>query len=264
VLDKHVPGRRGGGSLSPLRFYAEGYVRRRQAIVPWGTGFVVTPSAQLAHHLARLALERLPRARRGPLMSRLIHNPAGIVRKGLAAWRLLRRDRGLRAILAMHRRRPGLRSAVRLHALLDDLLRLDLIRVARRGTLRSRQRFTVDWEYDAAAGALVAVSARRPVGGGGPAAGAEPAAAGPALTPAAREALVQGRVRALVWDHAAVGPQVVCRAGRSRWLTFTLGPGGVYRFRALEQLYHADARAVGDALVMALGGAGRPAARPTP
>ena len=57
--------------------------------------------------------------------------------------------------------------------------------------------------------------------------------------------------------------QVVCRAGRSRWLTFTLGPGGVYRFRALEQLYQADARAVGDALVVALGGVGRLAARST-
>ena len=29
-------------------------------------------------------------------------------------------------------------------------------------------------------------------------------------------------------------------------VSFTLGPGGVYRFRALEQLYQADARAVGD------------------
>jgi hypothetical protein len=53
----------------------------------------------------------------------------------------------------------------------------------------------------------------------------------------------------------------VCRAGRSQWLTFTLGPGGVYRFRALEQLYLADVRAVRDALVLALGGGSRPAAR---
>jgi hypothetical protein len=77
------------------------------------------------------------------------------------------------------------------------------------------------------------------------------------------DALAQGRVRALVWDHTAVAPQVVCRAGRSRWLTFTLGQGGVYRCRALERLSPADARAVGDALVAVLGGAGRPAARPT-
>ena len=178
------------------------------------------------------------------------------MRKALAAWRLLRRDRGLRVILAAYRRQPGLRQAVRPHALLDDLLRLDVILAARRGTLRSRQSFTVDWEYDAAAGALVAVSAR------GSAAGTEPASAGPALTPEARDALAQGRVRALVWDHAAVAPQVVCRAGRSRWLTFTLGQGGVYRFRALEQLYQADAPAVGDALVAVLGGADRTAGRP--
>ena len=259
VLGKHVPGRRGGGSVSAIRFYGEGYLRRRQAIVPWGTGFVVTPSAQLVHHLARHALELLPRARRGPLMSRLIHNPAGIGRKGVAAWRLLRHDRALRDILAVYRRQPSLRRAVRLHGLLDDLLRLDLIVAARRGTLCSRQPFTVEWEFDPAEGALVAVSAKAPAGGGGPAARPEGALAPPA--PQALDALAEGRVRALVWDHAAVAQQVVRRAGRSRWLTFTLGPGGVYRFRALEQLYHADARAVGDALVVALGGAGRLAAR---
>ena len=261
VLDKHVPGRGGEGPVSAIRFYGEGYLRRRQAIVPWGTGFVVTPSAQLVHHLARLALERLPRARRGPLMSRLIHNPAGIARKGLAVWRLLRRDRGLRYILAVYRRQPGLRRAVRLHAVLDDLLRLDLVLAARRGTLRSRQPFTVEWEFDPVEGALVAVSARAPAGGGGPAARAEPNLAGPVLVPQALDALAQRRVRALVWDHAAVAQQVVCQVGRSRWLTFTLGPGGVYRFRALEQLYQADMRAVGDALIVALGGASRLAAR---
>jgi hypothetical protein len=254
VLAKHVPGRRGVGALSPARFYAEGYLRRRQAIVPWAEGFVVTPSAQLAHHLARLALERLPRARRGPLMSRLIHNPAGIVRKGLAAWRLLRRDRGLRGILAAYRRQPGLRRTVSVPALLDDLLRLDLIRAAGQGTLRTRQSFTVGWEYDAAEAALAVVSTRGP--------GTGPASAGPTLPAEALDALAQGRVRALVWDHTAVAPQVVCRVGRSRWLTFTLGPGGVYRFRALERLYQADARVVGGALVAILGGAVRPAGRP--
>jgi hypothetical protein len=251
VLAKHVPGRRGVGSLSPARFYAEGYLRRRQAIVPWAEGFVVTPSAQLVHHLARLALERLPRARRGPLMSRLIHNPAGIVRKGLAAWRLLRRDRELRGILAAYRRQT---RTVSMPALLDDLLRLDLIRAAGQGTLRTRQSFTVGWEYDAAEAALAAVSTRGP--------GTGPASAESTLPAEAIDALAQGRVRALVWDHTAVAPQVVCRVGRSRWLTFTLGQGGVYRFRALERLYQADARVVGGALVDILGGAVRPAGRP--
>jgi hypothetical protein len=262
VLAKHVPRRRGTGSLSPARFYAEGYLRRRQAIIPWGEGFVVTPSAQLAHHLARLALERLPRARRGPLMSRLIHNPAGIMRKGLAAWRLFRRDRGLRGILAAYRRQPGLRRTVSVPALLDDLLRLDLVRAAGQGTLCTRQSFTVGWEYDAAAAALVAVSTRGPIGADGMPPGTGPASAGPTLPAEAIDALAQGRVRALVWDHTAVAPQVVCRAGRSRWLTFTLGQGGVYRFRALERLYQADAQVVGGALVVILGGADRPAGRP--
>jgi len=183
-------------------------------------------------------------------MSRLIHNPAGIVRKGIAAWRLLRRDRGLRGILTAYRRQPALRRTVSVHALLDDLLRLDLIRAARQGTLRTRQSFTVGWEYDAKAAALLAVSTRGP------------ALAGSTLPVEAIDALVQGRVRAFVWDHAAVAPQVVCRAGRSRWLTFTLGRGGVYRFLALERVYQADARVVGGALVDILGGAVRPAGRP--
>src|SRR5262249_14123551 len=95
--------------------------------------------------------------------------------------------------------------------------------------------------------ALVAVSRR------------EPGVGERALTAEAIDALGEGRIRALVWDHAAVAPQVVCRTGRAGWLTFTLGPGGVYRFRALEQIYRADGRAVGGALVAILAAGERPA-----
>ena len=219
-------------------------------MVPRGNGFGVLPSTQLVHHLARRALEVLPRGRRGPLLSRLIHNPAGIVRKGLAAWRLLRHDRGARRMLTAYRRQPRLRQAVGVHALLDDLLRLDLLRAARHGTLRTCQAFAVSWDYDPAAAALVAVSRRGP----GP--------AGPDGLAAGIDALGQGRIQALVWDHAAVASQVVCRVGRSGWLTYTLGPGGVYRFRALERLYAADAREVGGALVSMLAARERPAEEP--
>ena len=111
-------------------------------------------------------------------------------------------------------------------------------------------------------GALMAVSARGAPPGGRPATRETSMSTEPAQAlQGALDALANGRVRALVWDHTAVAQQIVCRAGRSRWLTFTLGPGGVYRFRALEQLYQADVRAVGDALVATLGGADRPAAR---
>ena len=262
VLAKHVAGRRGVGSVSPARFYTEGYLRRRQAIVPWADRFVVVPSAQLAHHLARLALERLPRARRGPLMSRLIHNPAGIVRKGLAAWRLLRRDRVLRGILAAYWHQGDLRRTVSLHGLLDDLLRLDLIRAARQGTLRTPQAFTVGWEYDAAAAALVAVSTRTLSGADDRVRPTASLPAGSTVPAEAIDALAEGRVRALVWDHAAVALQVVRDVGRSRRLTYTLGQGGVYRFLALERLYQADARGVRAALIAMLGVAEGPARRP--
>ena len=253
ILDRHVPGRRGTGSLSAVRFYGDGYRQRRQALVPWGKAFAVLPSTQLVHDLARRVLERLPRARRGPLASRLIHNPAGIVGKGLAVWRLFRADPRWRGILTSYlRRRRGARPAPAVYALLDDLLRLELIRTARQRSLSTSQSFTVDWEYEAAANVLVAVSRRGPGATGG------------ALTDEAVAALRQGRIRALVWDHAAVAPQVVCRAGRFRWLTFTLGSGGVYRFRALEQLYCADAQAIGDALAAILAAGDGPGRRPAP
>ena len=260
VLDKHVPGRRLARSISLTRFYADGYLRRRQALVPWGATLAVLPSAQLVHHVARRALERLPRARRGPLASRLIHNPAGIARKGLAAARLFRRGPELRGILASYARHDAVRRAVPVHALLDDLLRLDLIRGARQGTLRASQSFTVVWEHDARMGVLIAVSRReRP--------GAEAAPTADVLNAGLSadivDALRQHRIRALMWDHAAVAPQVVCRTGRSRWLTFTLGAGGVYRFRAVEELYRADAR-LGDALAGILGAGDGPARQPAP
>ena len=252
VLDKHVPGRRGAGSLSAVRFYGDAYRQRRQALVPWGKTFVVAPSTQLVHDLARRVLERLPRARRGPLASRLIHHPAGIVGKALAVWRLFREEPRWRRLLISCLWRRGARPAPPAYALLDDLLRLDLICAARQGTLGTSQSFTVDWEYETAANVLLAVSRR---GAGAP---------GTVLTGEAVAALREGGIRALVWDHAAVAPQVVCRAGRFRWLTFTLGSGGVYRFRALEQLYRADAQAIGDALVGILADGDRPAERPSP
>jgi hypothetical protein len=252
VLEEHVPGRHAVGSLSALRFYADGYLRRRQALVPWGTTLAVLPSAQLVHDLTRRVLEWLPRSRRGALASRLIHNPAGILRKALAAARLLCRDRRLRQILASYVRHGEVRGTLPVHALLDDLLRLDLIRGARQGTLRASQSFTVAWEHHAPAGALIAVSRRNgPATPGGVAADVV-------------GALRQGRMAALVWDHAAVAPQVVCRTGRFTWLTFTLGAGGVYRFRALEALCRADAPGVREALLGILGVGDGPAGRPAP
>jgi hypothetical protein len=43
-------------------------------------------------------------------------------------------------------------------------------------------------------------------------------------------------------------------------LTFTLGAGGVYRFRALEKLYQADVGTVGEALVTIVRAGERPGA----
>jgi hypothetical protein len=245
VLEKHVPRSRRTRSVSSARFYAGAYRHWGQAMIPWGRSFVVAPSTQLAQHLARLGLARLPRARRGRVFARLIHNPAGIVRKGWAAGRALRRDRALRVLLRVHRSRSDLWPAVPLYAFLDDLLRLAIIRGVLEMTLKTRQRFTVGFEHDENAQALVVVSV--PSGPDEP--GAPAAAITRRLPDGLREALAQGKIRTIVWDHAAVAGQVVYRSGRRRWLTFTLGAGGVYRFRALDSVYRAAPEPTGQALI---------------
>jgi len=73
------------------------------------------------------------------------------------------------------------------------------------------------------------------------------------LPAAVADALARGLVRAIVWDHSAVAAQVMCRHGRGPWLTFTMGPAGAYRFRALERLYRANPGATGRAALAILG-----------
>jgi hypothetical protein len=254
ILDAHVPHPRRARAVGPVRFYAQGYWRHGQTMIPWGRSFVVAPSGQLAQHLTRLGLARLPRTRRGPLLSRLVHNPAGIARKAWAAGRALRRDGTLRRIVATFWTRPDLRARVPLHGLLDDLLRLDLLR--RLWEERPpRAGFTLELEHGPA-GALVIASVPRPPHRGGAAAEGTTAPGAP-LPGALADALRRGAIRVMIWDHSAVAPQIVDPRAGGRGLTFTLGTGGVYRFRALERVYAADPEGVGHVLATLLGGRAR-------
>ena len=253
ILDKHVRAPRRTRSVSPARFYAEAYLCRGQAMLPWGRRLVVAPSAQLVQHLVRLGLARLPRRRRGPLFSRLIHNPGGIGRKAWAAWRLLWRHPTARRIVIGGLRSAQARRAVGLQELLDDLLRLEIMRAVSADALSTRQPFVLRFACEESApSTLVATSVAD-----GPNARADVAARPSTLapwSPGVADALRRGQVRAIVWDHSAVAPQVTVRAGRGPWLTYPMGAGGAYRFRALERLYRADPGATGRAALAILVG----------
>lgn len=217
VLTRH--GRAAGSPAPWMRFYGRNYVRHGQAIIPLRTSFVLAPSRQLAFELTRRALARLPRRRRGPMLSRLIQNPTNFALKAATTWAVTLGVAPLRALLVTYLMTQPSERVATVFALLDDLRKLDIIRRARRGALRARQPFDVSGALDVASETLLLTSV---------------AAAADARWSELPEQ--PDRVATLVWDHSALGHQVVYRLGRRRWLTASIGPGGVHRFDAVNQL----------------------------
>jgi len=177
----------------------------------------------------------------GELVRRILGGLLG--RRGWIAARL-RRDRGtfakaralVRAISA-YPVRPlflqglvdrRLRRRVGYEGLLGDLLKLEIVRQARRGTLQARERFFIRSTFDPVAGVVTlrSVPARRL---------SEEDRRGQS-TPDLSMALRRSMVTSIIWDHSALGWQVVWEVRRSRWLTVFVGVDGVHRFDALVEL----------------------------
>lgn len=177
----------------------------------------------------------------GELVRRILGGLLG--RRGWMAARL-RRDRGtfakaralVRAISA-YPLRPlflqglvdrRLRRRVGYERLLGDLLKLEIVRQARRGTLQAREHFFIRSTFDPAAGVVTlrSVPARRL---------SEEDKRGQSTADLSM-ALRRSMVTAIIWDHSALGWQVVWEVRRSRWLTVFVGVDGVHRFDALVEL----------------------------
>ena len=139
------------------------------------------------------------------------------VDKGFLAIRAALRDGGLRALL-----REGRRAGLALDRLLEEILELSLLRQAARGTLRTRDDFTLTLEFDGATRSLRFVSrlgqSRQPANGS---------------LKTALDALRAGALDVIEWDHRAVGSLVRLQ---HPWLDVGIGADGLESFALLSQI----------------------------
>jgi len=247
LLANHVGRPVRSGAVSALNFYARNYLWHDQAIIPYRDRFVMLPSRKLLHELLRAILSVLRRRRWGPLMSRLIENPGNFFVKGYVAWRVGLTVRPFRKILSCYLLHREARGQFRLHEAINDLLKFDIVRQARAGTLRARQPFRVSTDFDPEGGVLTLTS--RPVDD------EDEKKGGDSLPRALPDALRDGRVKLIVWDHSALGLQIVYATSRCKWLTVGLGSGGVHRFEALSELARSFPEQTCPALLSVLRGA---------
>ena len=235
--------------VSALRFYTSRYLHHGQTIVPRGRTFFVVPSADLFFEVVRRALARVPRARFGPAVSRLVQNPKNFVVKTIVIGAVVLATPPLRTLFrhfAIARARGG---RVALFDVLDDLRKLWIVHRIGTGRLIARQPFELAMRFDAGSGTLTLSSFTSATGD-----------SRRSDWPDIAAALVTGKLGRLVWDHSALGHQIVYVVGRRggprrtrrRWITAGLGPGGVHRFDAVTELYRREPSAAASALVALL------------
>jgi hypothetical protein len=127
-----------------------------------------------------------------------------------------------------------------------DLFKLEIVRQARRGMLQAREPFFLRWSFDSAGGVLTLTSV--------PVRGARVKDDGTEAISALAPALSQSRVTSIIWDHSALGWQVVWEPKRSQRLAVFVGVGGVHRFDALVELARCRPDRVAEVLTVVLGG----------
>jgi hypothetical protein len=209
----------------------------RESVVP-----LPTASLPLAW-LARLARSLRVVGRR-PTTYRFALNPYQTARVAGTALRLLATRAGVRAVVKGVLSDGRLRRAVSLPILAEDLIKMEILRCARRGLTREPA-FVVEVSRH---GADTVVVESRPDG-----AAASRLAGSIAWT---------GAVRRLIWNHSAVGMTASCEPWPGRRLTVGFLQGGIYSFEALPVVARVAPHLVASLLAEALDapGASRPAA----
>jgi hypothetical protein len=265
-LAAHIGGPATDRSVSALKFYTVNFIKHRQAIIPCRDRFIVLPSKRLAAAIWRRCLSKVARGRSGPVMTRLIENPGDFFMKAYVSTRIGLSIAPLRTLVGQYLRNPRIRRQVRYHDLMNDLLKLDIIRRVRRGVLNARQPFQLSVAFDAEAGLVmltsmalrqsadaVGESESRPENGG-------------AIVPTELEkALKRGLVKRIVWDHSALSLEIVYAPVGQKSITVGIGTGGIHRFDALVQLAQHDPAQMTSALMpILLGEPFRPGAESAP
>ena len=198
----------------------------------------------LGEELVRRILARLLGWRRGWIAARLRRDPGTFAKARVAMKAILTYP--LRALFLQWLVDRRIRRRIGYERLLTDLLKLEIVRQACRGILQARERFFIRSTFDPAGGVLTltSVPARRLSQEDNRSRSMSD------LTVALR----QGTVMSIVWDHSALGWQVVWELKRSQWLTIFVGVGGVHRFDALVELARHHPDRVAPVLASILGG----------
>ncbi len=249
----HVGPRQWRGASSRMQFYARNAMTHGQVIVPYRDRFIVLPSKKLVQDLVGWVVSRR-RQRGGPVLARLAQNPGDFFAKGLVATKIGWGNRDLRKLVIHYLRDSALWKMVGYHELMNDLVKLDVVRRARTGVLRSRLPFRVSVSLDGATDALKMTSESDSCMPAGLAGEGGRAAAATGLERGLLEAFRTQRIKAMVWDHSALGLQITYQPLGGKWVTIGLGTGGIYRFDALVELARRHPEAVGGILVRMLAG----------
>ena len=139
-----------------------------------------------------------------------------------------------------------IRSRIGYERLVTDLLKLEIIRLARRRMLRSGESFSIRWKFEPGDGGLTIKSV--------------PASSGRLEDNDSESvsevfaALSERRVTSILWDHSALGWHVRWELKPSQWMTVFVGVDGVHRFDALVELARRRPRRVAGTLVSILAG----------
>ena len=221
LLEAH--GLRGkAGGTSPAAFHLGACLRHGQNVLPLGDGFVFTPSrAWLGAAVRALAPEASGPL--GPFLARLGADPVGAISRAVAVGRLAVTTPVWRRVFAAFLRERAGGGAGSLAGLLDEIDKLEVVRLARAGQLRSEPPFGVEVRLDPEGRALLLTSVPS-----GVRPGAVPAKVG--------EAFGARGVAEIVWDHTAVGRHAVVLGKGGRERTVWVGTTGVRRLGAMAAL----------------------------
>jgi hypothetical protein len=244
-LARHVEGRSAVRGMPRMLFYARRYDWSRRAILPWGGRFVAIPSPADPLNVMRRALASLPAGHRWAPASRLLQDPGRFMRMSRTAARVIVGTPHLRTLLRSYLREGGRRAGVPASRLVEDLVKIDIVRRARSGILRARPSFVVEIAFEAEGGTLILTSRATP----------ETSAPAPPRVPVEIErALREGRVERITWSHVAVGDGVVYELQPGRWLHLGLGRVGVHHFDALATVCRSAPSTAAPTLLAILGG----------
>lgn len=180
----------------------------------------------LTSELVSRMLAWLLEGRRGRLASRL-REDARVLAKAWISMRATTVD-PLRTLFLQWVADRGARRRIGCVRLMTDLLKFEMVRQARRGTLQCPERFMIRSTFDPAIGVLTLKSL--------PWHRVLPRDDASGSTPEVSAALRQGLVTSMVWDHSALGWQIVWEFSRAQSVTVFVGVGGMHRFDALTEL----------------------------